>query len=81
MRISLYIAKRFLFAKSGLHAVNLISRIAGFVVVVAVAAFFIILSVFSGLKAFGLSFSTAFDPDLKIVAEKEKLLLPMNHSL
>lgn len=72
MRISLYIAKRFLFAKSGLHAVNLISRIAGFVVVVAVAAFFIILSVFSGLKAFGLSFSTAFDPDLKIVAAKGK---------
>ncbi|MDG1760913.1 MAG: ABC transporter permease [Flavobacteriaceae bacterium] len=72
MRISLYIAKRFLFAKSGLHAVNLISRIAGFVVVVAVAAFFTILSVFSGLKEFGLSFSTAFDPDLKVVAAKGK---------
>lgn len=72
MRISLYIAKRFLFAKSGLHAVNLISRIAGFVVVVAVAAFFTILSVFSGLRAFGLSFSTAFDPDFKIVATHGK---------
>ena len=68
MRISLYIAKRFLFAKSGLHAVNLISRIAGFVVVVAVAAFFIILSVFSGLKSFSGQFLKATDPDIRIEA-------------
>lgn len=81
MRISLYIAKRFLFAKSGLHAVNLISRIAGFVVLVAVAAFFVILSVFSGLKEFGLSFSTALDPDLTIVASRGKTFAANQHQL
>ena len=36
------------------------------VVVVATAALFVVLAGFSGLKTFGLSFSNAFNPDLKI---------------
>ncbi len=63
-------------AKSGVHAVNLISGIAGFVVFVAVVAFFVVLSVFSGLKAFGLSLSTAFDPDFSVETVEGKLWTP-----
>ena len=47
---------------------RLISRFASFVVGVAVCAFFIIQSVFSGLHDFGLSYSSSLDPDLKIQA-------------
>ena len=47
---------------------RLISRFASFVVGVAVCAFFVIQSVFSGLHDFGLSYSSSLDPDLKIQA-------------
>ncbi|WP_369413838.1 ABC transporter permease [Abyssalbus ytuae] len=43
-----------------------------FVVVVGAAALFIVLSGFSGLKTFSLSFANTFDPDLKAVASTGK---------
>ena len=47
---------------------RLISRFASFVIGVAVCAFFVIQSVFSGLHDFGVSYSSSLDPDLKIRA-------------
>ncbi len=38
----------------------------------AVCAFFVVLSVFSGLKVFGSNYSKAFDPDIKIVSKESK---------
>ena len=47
-------------------AINIINRIAAVGIVVGVAVLFFVLSVFSGLIDFSLSFSNAIDPDLKI---------------
>ena len=72
MGASSFISKRFFFSKSNWNIVNIISQIASFVLVIATCAFFIVLSVFSGLKDFGLNYSKAFDPDIKIVHSKDK---------
>ncbi len=50
-------------------AVNIISVIAAAGIVISATALFVILSVFSGLKNFSLSFTNATDPDLKITTE------------
>ena len=43
-----------------------------FVVVIGAAALFIVLSGFSGLKEFSLSFSNSFDPALKVLPKSGK---------
>ena len=66
MNFSLYIAKRYLFSKSNNNAINIITGIASIGIIVGAMALFVVLSVFSGLRDFSLSFSNDFDPDLKI---------------
>ena len=66
MNFPLYIAKRYLFSKSKNNAINIISRIASGGIIVGAMALFVVLSVFSGLRVFSLSFSNDFDPDLKV---------------
>lgn len=75
MNFSLYIAKRYIFSKSKNNAINIISRIASAGIIVGAMALFVVLSVFSGLKDFSLSFSNDFDPDIKVVATKGKSFL------
>ncbi len=72
MNFSLYIAKRYVFSRSKNNAINIITKIASAGIIVGAMALFIVLSVFSGLKDFSLSFSNDFDPDMKIVAAKGK---------
>lgn len=72
MNFSLYIAKRYIFSKSKNNAINIITRIASAGIVIGAMALFVVLSVFSGLKDFSLSFSNDFDPDLKVIASKGK---------
>jgi lipoprotein-releasing system permease protein len=62
----LYIAKRYIFSKSKNNAINIITRIASGGIIVGAMALFVVLSVFSGLREFSLSFSNDFDPDLKV---------------
>ncbi|MFN3752674.1 ABC transporter permease [Flavobacterium sp.] len=66
MNFSLYIAKRYLFSKSKNNAINIITGIASVGIIVGAMALFVVLSVFSGLRNFSLSFSNDFDPDLKV---------------
>ncbi len=66
MNFPLYIAKRYLFSKSKNNAINIITRIASGGIIVGAMALFVVLSVFSGLRVFSLSFSNDFDPDLKV---------------
>lgn len=66
MNFSLYIAKRYLFSKSKNNAINIITGIASAGIIVGAMALFVVLSVFSGLRVFSLSFSNDFDPDLKV---------------
>ncbi len=62
-----YIAKRYVRSKSRQNAINIINFITFLVIVIGSAALFIVLSGFSGLKTFSLSFSNTFDPDMKAV--------------
>ena len=45
------------------------------------ASLFIVLSAFSGLKTFGLSFTNKFDPDFRIKPKNENKLIVSNEEL
>ena len=70
MSYELKIAWRYFFSKSKQTIVNRINSFAFVMVVVTTASLFIVLSAFSGLKEFGLSFSNIFDPDYKIIPDQ-----------
>ncbi|WP_417352421.1 ABC transporter permease [Flavobacterium alkalisoli] len=72
MSFPFYIARRYTISRSKSTAVNIISVIAALGIVVSATALFVILSVFSGLKNFSLSFTNATDPDLKITTSVGK---------
>ncbi len=74
MKFSLYIAKRYLFSKSKNNAINIITLIAGAGVFAGALALFIVLSGFSGLKAFSLQFTNDIDPDLTVLPSKGKTI-------
>lgn len=78
MNFPLYIAKRYLFSKSKNNAINIITGIASVGIIVGAMALFVVLSVFSGLRDFSLSFSNDFDPDLKVnpISGKSFILSP-----
>ncbi|WP_300978359.1 ABC transporter permease [Flavobacterium sp.] len=65
MNFPLYIAHRYLRSNSKNSAINIINRIASLGIIVGAMALFVVLSVFSGLKEFSLSFTNEIDPDLK----------------
>ena len=75
MNFPLYIAKRYIFSNSKNNAINIINRIASLGIIVGAMALFVVLSVFSGLKVFSLSFSNNIDPDLKISSTLGKSFL------
>lgn len=68
MHFPFYIARKYIKSKSSTSAINYINRIASGSIIVAGAALFVVLSVFSGLKTFTLSFTSAIDPELKATA-------------
>lgn len=72
MSFPYYIAKRYLFSKTSNNAINIITIIASFGVIVGALALFIILSGFSGLKTFSYSLLDVSDPDIKITSVKGK---------
>ena len=73
MRFPLYIASRYFFTRSKQSVINIINYIALSVVLIATAALLIVLSAFTGLKDFGLSFSNIFDPDFRVEAVQGKV--------
>ena len=66
MNFPFYIAKRYAFSLSKTTAINVITCIASFGIIVGAMALFVVLSVFSGLRDFSLSFTNATDPDLRM---------------
>ena len=66
MNFPFYIAKRYLKSANKNNAINIINGIASLGIVVSSMVLFVVLSIFSGLVNFSLSFSNDFDPDLKI---------------
>ena len=81
MGISFFVSKKYFFSKSKFNIVNFISLTASFVLVVASCSFFIVLSVFSGLKDFGLNYNKAFDPDIKISSTSLSAFTPTESQL
>ncbi|MFJ1262744.1 ABC transporter permease [Capnocytophaga canis] len=61
-------------AKSSQNVINIINRITALVVVLGAVSLFVVLAGFAGLKNFTLSFSSIFDPDLKIFPKTGKYI-------
>ncbi len=74
MRLSSFIAKRYLFAKSSTNAVNIITLISVISLVIGTIVFLVVLSAFSGLKQFNIDVISAIDPDLKVMPSYGKTL-------
>jgi len=72
LKFPLYIAKRYLFSGSSNNAINIITGISSLGIIAGTTAMFVVLSVFSGLKEFSLSFTNDFDPQLKALSVKGK---------
>ena len=77
MSFPFYIARRYTISRSKSTAINIITGIAATGIVVSTAALFVILSVFSGLKDFSLSFTNTTDPDLKLTPAMGKSFMMM----
>ncbi|WP_333852096.1 ABC transporter permease [Epilithonimonas sp.] len=74
MKNAFYIASRYLISKKGSTAVTFITWLAAFAMVAAVAAMFIIISVFSGLEEMNKQMITNLHADLTIKTKTGKVL-------
>jgi len=75
VKLSLYIAKRYLFAKKSRNAINIISAVSVAGVAVGTMALITVLSVFNGLETLVSSIFNTFDPDLKITPAEGKTFI------
>lgn len=76
MNTAAYIAKRYLFSRKKMHAINIISGISMAGVLIGSAALIIILSVFNGFEKVILSMYSNFSPEIKIEPLKGKTFNP-----
>ena len=68
------IAVRYFFSKDSKTIVNRINGFAFFMIVASSSVLLIVLSAFSGLKDFGLSYTSSFDPEIKVMPALGKSL-------
>jgi lipoprotein-releasing system permease protein len=76
MRFSLYIAKRYLFAKKSRNAINVISGVSVAGVMVGTMALIIVLSVFNGLEEMVSRIFNTSDPEIKVSVTAGKVFSP-----
>lgn len=76
MNTPLFIAKRYLFSKKSVNAINIISGISTLGVLVGSAALIIILSVFNGFEMLILNMYSAFTPEMRIEPAQGKSFVP-----
>ena len=69
---SFYVARRYMFSKKSVGAINVISFISVTGVAVATMALVIVLSVFNGFHDLVASLFTNFDPQIEVVPAKGK---------
>lgn len=81
MRLPLFVARRYLFAKKSSNAINIISAISVAGVTVGTMAFVVVLSVFNGFDNLVKSLFNSFDPDLKIALVEGKSFIPDDEKL
>lgn len=72
MNAPLFIAKRYLFSKKSVNAINIISGISMLGVLIGSAALVIILSVFNGFELLILNMYSTFTPELRIEPKQGK---------
>jgi lipoprotein-releasing system permease protein len=72
LRVSFFIAKRYLFSKRKKNFINVISGLSVIGVAFITAALVIVLSVFNGLESLLHSLNNSFDPQIKIEAAEGK---------
>jgi lipoprotein-releasing system permease protein len=75
VKLSIYIAKRYLFAKKSRNAINIISSVSVAGVAVGTMALIIVLSVFNGLETMVSAIFNTFDPDIQITASEGKTFI------
>lgn len=76
MNTPIYIAKRYLFSKKKMHAINIISGVSMLGVFIGSAALVIILSVYNGFEKVILSLYSNFTPELRIEPRQGKTFDP-----
>lgn len=76
MNVSLYIARRYLFAKKSHNAINVISMVSVCGIAIATLAIVCTLSVFNGFSQLTADSFSHVDPDLRIEAVKGKVFDP-----
>lgn len=72
MNFSYWIARRYLFSRKKVNAINIITGIAVFGLTLGGAALILVLSVFNGFEDLITSMYSNFDPDIKITIQKGK---------
>ncbi|KGE14366.1 FtsX-like permease family protein [Sphingobacterium deserti] len=73
MKLPIFFAKRYLFSKKSLNAINIISTISVVGVLVSSAALVIVLSFYNGMENLILSLYSTFAPELRIEPAKGKV--------
>ena len=76
MKLALFIARRYLFAKKSHNVINIISIISVAGVAVGTLALVVVLSVFNGFNDLVKSLHTTFDADLRITPAEGKVFSP-----
>ncbi|MDR2410973.1 MAG: ABC transporter permease [Bacteroidales bacterium] len=74
MNVSLFIARRYLFAKKSHNIINIISIVSFAGVAIATAVLFIVLSIFNGLRNFVEQSFNAFSADIEITPKYGKVI-------
>lgn len=72
MNFSFRLAKRYLFSKKKMNAINIITGISVFGLTIGSAALILVLSVFNGFEELISGMYSHFDPDLKVLPLKGK---------
>ena len=75
MKTSFYIARRYLVSKSSNNAINSMSFLAVFGVLISSAALFVVLSGFNGLKEYTLEFVSYASQTFKLLQLLEKAFI------
>jgi lipoprotein-releasing system permease protein len=76
LKLSLYIAKRYLFAKKTHNIINIISGVSMISVTIVAMALILVLSVFNGFESLIEGLYNSFDPDIRITVKQGKTFNP-----
>lgn len=76
MKLALFIARRYLFAKKSHNVINIISMISVIGIAVGTLALVVVLSIYNGFDDLVKSLHATFDPDLRITPAEGKVFSP-----